>query len=94
MSQYDRLTGVKRLRVRGFKAVSFAAVLKAVAVNIARAVAVQRARAEAAGPNSGPCAAAKRICQNIKEQYRGILCLLSRYISIKSAFSACAQTMA
>ena len=30
MSQYDRLTGVKHLRVRGFKAVSFAAVMKAI----------------------------------------------------------------
>jgi hypothetical protein len=93
MSQYDRLTGVKRLRVRGFKAVSFAAVMKAVAINIARAVAVQRARAGAAGPKCGPCAAAKRICQNIKEQYHGIFCFLSRYISIKPAFSAYDHTM-
>jgi hypothetical protein len=34
MSQYDRLTGVKRLRVRGLKAVRFAAVMKPIAVNI------------------------------------------------------------
>ena len=93
MSQYDRLTGVKRLRVRGFKAVSFAAVMKAVAVNIARAVAVQRARAGATAPESGPCAGAKRVCQNIKEQFCGIFGSLSRWISIKPAASAYAHNM-
>jgi len=43
MSAYDRKTGVKHLRVRGFKAVRFCATLKAVGVNIFRATAVQRA---------------------------------------------------
>ena len=33
---FDRLTGVKRLRVRGLKAVSFAATLKALGLNILR----------------------------------------------------------
>jgi hypothetical protein len=37
MSEYDRRTGVKKLRVRGLKAVGFAAVLKAIGVNIRRA---------------------------------------------------------
>ena len=50
MSQYDRLTGVKRLRVRSLKAVPFTAILKAVAVNVARAVAAKQARARAQGP--------------------------------------------
>jgi hypothetical protein len=36
MSQFDRLTGVKHLRVRGLKAVSFAATLKALGLNILR----------------------------------------------------------
>jgi hypothetical protein len=93
MSQYDRLTGVKRLRVRGFKAVSFAAVMKAVAVNIARAVAVQRARAGTPTPESGPCAGAKRVCQNIKEQCCGIFGSLSRWISIKPALRPFAHCM-
>jgi hypothetical protein len=39
MSEFDRKTGVKRLRVRGLKAVRFCAVLKAAGVNIMRAVA-------------------------------------------------------
>jgi hypothetical protein len=54
MSQYDRLTGVKHLRVRGFKAVRFAATLKAAAINIVRAVAALRARRRAQGPDTGP----------------------------------------
>ena len=41
MSQYDRRTGVKHLRVRGLKAVRFCATLKALAVNIFRASAVR-----------------------------------------------------
>jgi hypothetical protein len=44
MSEYNNRTGVKRLRVRGFKAVRFAAVLKAIGVNIFRATAVRRAQ--------------------------------------------------
>ncbi len=44
MSQFDRLTGVKRLRVRGLQAVRFCATLKAAGVNIFRATTVQKAR--------------------------------------------------
>jgi len=43
ISEYDRKTGVKHLRVRGFKAVRFCATLKAIGVNIFRATAVRRA---------------------------------------------------
>lgn len=41
MSEFDRKTGVKRLRVRGLKAVRFCATLKAVGVNIMRAAAAR-----------------------------------------------------
>ena len=41
MSSYDRLTGVKMLRVRGMKAVRYSAVLKALALNIFRASAIR-----------------------------------------------------
>ena len=37
MSEYDRRTGVKHLRVKGLKAVSFSATLKAIGINIFRA---------------------------------------------------------
>jgi len=43
MSEYDRRTGVKHLRVRGFKAVRFCATVKAIGVNIFRAAAVRKA---------------------------------------------------
>lgn len=43
MSEYDRKTGAKKLRVRGLKAVRFCATLKAIGVNIFRATAVRRA---------------------------------------------------
>jgi hypothetical protein len=39
MSQLDRLTGLKNLRVQGLSAVSFAAHLKAAGINIIRAAA-------------------------------------------------------
>lgn len=44
MSDLDRMTNIKRLRVRGLPAVRFAAFLKATAVNIFRATAVRAAR--------------------------------------------------
>jgi len=53
MSEYDRRTGVKHLRVRGFKAVRFCATLKAVAVNIFRATAIQRALNKAKTAHGG-----------------------------------------
>ena len=52
MSQYDRLTGVKHLRVRGFKAVRFCATLKAAGLNLLRAAAVRVAQ-RAAGRRTG-----------------------------------------
>ena len=42
MSEYDRRTGVKHLRVRGFQAVRFCATLKAIGINIFRATAVHK----------------------------------------------------
>lgn len=52
MSQLDRRTNLKRLRVRGLKAVRMCAVLKAAGVNIFRAVAVRTAR-QAGNPAPG-----------------------------------------
>lgn len=39
MAEYDRVTGVKKLRVRGLPAVSFAVFLKAIGINLKRAAA-------------------------------------------------------
>lgn len=46
MSQLDRLTGIKNLRVRGLTRVSFATFLKAAGVNIMRAAAYRKREAE------------------------------------------------
>jgi len=44
MSEYDRRTWVKQLRVRGLKAVKFCAMLKALGVNIFRAASIRAAK--------------------------------------------------
>ena len=46
MSQTDRRTGVKHLRVRGLAAVSFCATIKTVGINILRAVAFRNSESE------------------------------------------------
>ena len=66
MSQLDRLTGIKNLRVRGMFAVSFAAYLKAAGINIIRAAAYQNQKNEGeATPTTVfsllPCAVKERL---------------------------------
>lgn len=70
MSKYDRLTGVKRLRVRGLKAVRFCATLKAVGLNLFRAAAVRRARSRAANPGPGSPSRFSWLFSRVKEQIR------------------------
>ena len=53
MSQYDALTGVKRLRVRGFNAVRYCATLKAAGLNLLRAASVRKARWRSQLPEQG-----------------------------------------
>jgi len=67
MSEYDRRTGVKQLRVRGLKAVRFSAVLKAAALNILRAAAV--AMALSTQPGSGPDYACNGFMGVFKERF-------------------------
>jgi len=47
MSEYDRLTGVKHLRIRGFKAVRFCATIKALGINIFRITAAVKVGVQA-----------------------------------------------
>jgi len=68
MSQYDRLTGVKHLRVRGLKAVRFCAILKAVGVNLFRATAVRRARRRAMETGQASKSRFSRFISRVKEQ--------------------------
>ena len=68
MSEFDRRTGVKHLRVRGMKAVQFAAVMKAIGLNILRA---SRFKKRKHGPHIPPCGiewAFLAICNLVKEQ--------------------------
>ncbi len=51
MSEFDRRTGVKHLRVRGMKAVRFAVMMKAIGLNILRA---SRFRNQKKGPSEPP----------------------------------------
>jgi hypothetical protein len=93
MSQYDRLTGVKRLRVRGFKAVRFAAVMKAVAVNIARAAAAQRARVREQAPNSDRSNSVNGLFHFFKERFYGLFRSVTERAIGKREFWAYAQNM-
>lgn len=69
VSEFDRRTGVKRLRVRGMDSVRFCAVLKAVGLNIFRAAAVKRARARLQGTISAMNSAQKVLGFVFKEQF-------------------------
>jgi hypothetical protein len=53
MNEYNTLTGVKRLRVRGFKAVRYYATLKAAGLNLLRAARVRSARIRAEQTQKG-----------------------------------------
>jgi hypothetical protein len=54
MSEFDRRTGVKHLRVRGMKAVRFAAIMKAIGLNILRASRHRGRKNTVTGPHCGP----------------------------------------
>lgn len=77
MSEYDRRTGVKQLRVRGLENVRFSAVLKAAGINIFRATAVRRAIIVA----DIKIFAGNYIFSVVKEQVLGIYKSVSKFIS-------------
>lgn len=65
MSQLDRLTGIKNLRVRCMSTVSFAAYLKAAGINIIRAAAYQNREAEG---NAAPLGTFSLLSCAVKER--------------------------
>jgi hypothetical protein len=69
MSQLDRRTGLKHLRVRGLKAFRFAATLKATAINILRAAACRKRRKMAKDPVSAPFAGIFDLFRIVKNCY-------------------------
>jgi hypothetical protein len=68
MSEFDRRTGVKNLRVRGKPAVRFAATMKAAGLNILRAGAVRKARRRASTAGLGTKSLVYAIYTAVKEQ--------------------------
>lgn len=70
MSEFDRRTGVKKLRVRGFKAVRYCAILKAFGLNILRAAAVMAAVFVKILDQIGPKDAHHALYIVFKEQFR------------------------
>jgi hypothetical protein len=81
MSDLDRLTNIKRLRVRGLPAVRFAATLKATAVNIFRATAVRAARKAANPALSGLFSFLLRPVYVFKERFFRITSKVTKFSS-------------
>ena len=92
MSQLDRLTGIKNLRVRGMSAVSFASYLKAAGINIIRA-AVYRNRETEGKPaplgifSSLSCAVKERL-QRVFGCYQAFEQLLASDMPFAALFAA------
>lgn len=73
MSEFDKLTGVKKLRVRGRKAVRYFATMKAAGLNLLRAARVMRARIKAAGTNIAATGLILPIFKAFKERLMGFV---------------------
>ena len=69
MSQLDRRTGIKHLRVRGMKAVRFAATMKATALNIIRAAACRKRRNKGKNPSFAPFGGLVDLIRVVKEHF-------------------------
>ena len=76
MSQLDRVTGIKSLRVRGMSAVSFAAYLKAAGINIIRATAHRNRENEGNPAQSAPLSslscAVKELFSTVVRRWNGL----------------------
>ncbi|NNL78509.1 MAG: hypothetical protein HKO68_19435 [Desulfobacterales bacterium] len=79
MSEFNRRTGVKKLRVRGMTAVRFAVIMKATGLNILRAGAVRKARRKARRANLGGNIQLYIAIKTVKEQ---ILKIIGNFRSI------------
>ena len=86
MSEYDRKTGVKNLRVRGMEAVRLCATLKAVGINIFRATVVRNAKISPEFVHKWAYRCVFRLCFYVKEQLCTYLYTLAKIFS-ESMFS-------
>jgi hypothetical protein len=83
MSELDRRTGVKRLRVRGFKAVRFTATLKAIGLNILRAAAVRKAASRDNTDNGKVKCALNHAIFIVKEHFKRIVSPRNNYFYLR-----------
>ena len=79
MSEYDKKTGVKQLRVRGFGAVQFCVLLKAIGINLFRATAVRKAIKAFPGAPGNANSVLDNIIFVFKELFTTILALMERF---------------
>jgi hypothetical protein len=82
MSELDRKTGVKRLRVRGFKAVRFSATVKAIGINLFRAAAVRKAANHDNADNSKIKSALSHAIFFVKEHFERIFSPFKYYFEL------------
>lgn len=88
MSEYDRRTGVKHLRVRGMKAVRFAAVMKAIGLNIFRASRYRKGQNSHPAPPCGMRLACLSIYRDVKEQiWRQIQIVVAILVTLLPIFT-------
>jgi len=85
MSEYDRRTGVKHLRVRGLKAVRFCATLKALGVNMFRAAAVRKATNPYQRDQNSTCFDLNPVILIIKEHFAMTMSHLKNIIKQSAA---------
>jgi hypothetical protein len=78
ISEYDRRTGVKHLRVRGLKAVRFSATLKALALNIFRAAALRLALEGKKEPSFATGLVCPRLISIVKERFSAFMQILEK----------------
>ena len=90
MSEYDRRTGVKKLQVRGDKAVSFAAFLKATSLNVRRVAASKLGekapKRPSFGPISTPILLVVRLAERIRSRFERITNWISQNRTDRSAY--------
>ena len=84
MSEYDRRTGVKHLRVRGLKAVQFAVIMKAIGLNIFRASRHRRRISRPQAPQCGVSITHLPLLRHVKEQISRQIQVLLAAIGILS----------
>jgi hypothetical protein len=89
MNEYNTLTGVKRLRVRGSKAVRYCATLKAAGLNLLRAARVRSARIHAERARNGSASPFSSPFSIIKELFWGFFSHLGKLTGAQPGQADC-----